>query len=95
MDSLPSMAWGSSYGSAQNEYIQNNMGWGTRDGASVPRCTSFHFATGASDHMHSRRFWLSLYSSGVKYSVILKFQSVVPSSKEILKNGLVTIMLKP
>lgn len=35
--------------------------------------------------MHSRRFWLSLYSSGVKYSVILKFQSVVPSSKEILK----------
>lgn len=38
-----------------------------------------------SDLMHSLRFHSSLlFPIAVKYSVILKFQSVVPSSKEIL-----------
>lgn len=35
VDSLPSMAWGSSCGSAQNEYTQNNVGGGTRDKTST------------------------------------------------------------
>lgn len=56
-----------------------------RDETSVSKYTSFCFATGTElSHAESEIPFQLLFPIAVKYSVILKFQSVVPSSKEIL-----------